>query len=121
MFEICDDCFQRREMLSNFAERFEEVMWRNVTEGESTGGVEKGTPSIEPAKKCHKWIIRKGMQQQANCLEAVVTHTVWNATRASADPQFIKCRRCGAEHETQTHKFWECPANKLIESKDVKD
>ena len=59
-------------------------------------------------------MIRNGMQQQANCLEAVVTHTVWNATRASADPQFRKCRRCGAEQETLKHRIWECPVNKLI-------
>ena len=66
-------------------------------------------------------MIQNGKQQQANCLEAVVTHTVWNATRASADPQFRKCRRCGAEQETLKDRYWECAANKEIESKDVKD
>ena len=82
------DGFARREMLWRFAERFETVMWRNITPGEATGGTEKGTPCLEPAKKCHSWLTKQGRQQQANCLEAAVTHTVWNATRASADPQF---------------------------------
>ena len=75
----------------------------NITEGRATGDIEKGTPCLEAAKKCHRWMVRHGRQQQANCLEAVVTHTVWNATRASADPQFRKCRRCGATHETLKH------------------
>ena len=37
-------------MLEVLRQRFEARMWQNVTEGEATGGLEKGTPSLEQVK-----------------------------------------------------------------------
>ena len=100
--------------------KFAERMWARVTPGEATGGLESGIPCLETAKKCHRHLVRCGMQKQANCLEAVVGHTVWNAGRATTVPEFAKCRRCGAGTETLKHRFWERPANKEIDSDDVR-
>ena len=100
--------------------RYADLMWTKVTPGEATGGLEHGTPCLEQAKKCHAHLVRCGKQQQANCLESVVGHTVWNAGRATSVPENAKCRRCGAENETLRHRFYECPANKDIDSEDVR-
>ena len=43
---------------------------------EATGGLEMGAPSLETAKKGPPKMIREGKAQQANCLGAVVAHTV---------------------------------------------
>lgn len=59
--------------------------------------------------------------QQANCQEAVVALAVWNAMRASADPQYRNCWRRGADLGTLDHRFWECPENEKIEAEDVKE
>ena len=49
-----------------------------------------------------------------------MSHTVLNVARATANPLYAKCRRCGEAKETFKHRFWECPANKLIDSDDVR-
>ena len=50
-----------------------------------------------------------------------MAHTVRNAARASADAQYRKRRRCGADLETLDQRFWECPENQKIEEEDVKE
>ena len=70
--------------------RYADLMWSKVTPGEATGGLEHGTPCLEQAKKCHTHLVRCGKQQQANCLEAVVGHTVWNAGRAKSNPEYAR-------------------------------
>ena len=67
-----DDGLLRREMPDNFADRSTTIVWQNVTLSEAAGGWEKGTSCIDQAKKAHKRLTRRGRQQQANCLEAVV-------------------------------------------------
>ena len=69
--------------------------------------------------KAHKWLIGRGRLQQANCLEAIVTHTERNATRAAADPQHRKSRRCGCSQETLRRLYWDYDANKDIKDDDV--
>ena len=68
----------RNIILRNFEKRFETLMWTGITKGEATGGIEEGTPCLATAKRCHTRMIRQGKMQQANCLEAVVAHTIWN-------------------------------------------
>lgn len=109
-----------QDIMEVLTTRFANLMWSKVTPGEATGGLEHGIPSLEQAEKWHAHLVRCGKQQQANCLEAVVGHTVWNAGRATTNPLYAKYRRCGADHETLKHRFWECPANKLIDSDDVR-
>jgi len=40
----------RQDLLEALITRFEERMWRNISSGEATGGLEKGIPSMEQAK-----------------------------------------------------------------------
>ena len=109
----------RQDLMDTLSTRFEERMWRNVSHGEATGGLEKGIPSMEQAKKCHKWMRKTGRRDQARCAESIAIHGVWNATRAHADPKLQICVRCGAAPETLKHRYWECEKNKDIEADDV--
>ena len=71
--------------------------------------------------QCRAVPFRQGRFNQANCVEATLAHTVWNGTRAAADPEHRKCKRCGGkEYETLKHRYWECEANKKIECDDVR-
>ena len=49
-----DQNVERQDLMEVLSTRFEERMWKNVIEGEATGGLEKGIPSMEIAKKCNK-------------------------------------------------------------------
>lgn len=94
-------------------------MWKVVTQGEATGGLELGSPSLEQVKKCQQWLIKKGRGDQAKCAEPIAIHSVWNAARLHADPVLQQCSRCGKEVETLGHRFWECIENAKIDSDDV--
>merc|ERR1712086_35842 len=69
--DIDDNVAVRRDVIKTLNTRFAERMWKNVTPGEATGGLEHGIPCLETAKKCHAWMLRCGHVKQANCLEAV--------------------------------------------------
>ena len=69
-----DPNVERQDLMEVLSTRFEERMWKNVTEGEAAGGLEKGTPSIKPAKKCHKWLRKVGRRDQARCAESIAIH-----------------------------------------------
>ena len=118
--EVDESVSMRQSILEVLTTRYANLMWSKVTPGEATGGLEQGIPCFEQARKCHAHLVRCGKHQQANCLEAVIGHTVWNASRATSVPEHAKCRRCGAENETLRHRFWVCPANKDIDSEDVR-
>ena len=94
-------------------------MWQNVTEGDATGGLEKGTPSLEQMQKCQRWLNKKGRGDQATCEGPIATHGVWNVARLHKDKTPQLCSRCGKETETLRHRFWECCENKKINSEDV--
>ena len=103
-------------MMSVLNKSFEERMWENVTEGEATGGLQRGTPSLEQIKKCQRWLIKKGRGGQAKCAESVaIIHGVWNTARLHKDKTLQMCSRCGKETETLRHRFWECCDNKKID------
>ena len=104
----------RQDLLEALSTRFEGRMWRNISSGEATGGLEKGIPSMEQAKKCHKWMRKTGRRDQARCAESIAVHGVWNATRAHADKKLQMCERCGEAPETLKHRYWECAKNKDI-------
>ena len=73
------------------------------------------------AKKCYKLHIRQGKRQQANCLETIVVHGIWNNARAHKDEDQKECKRCGkGKEETLKHRYYECEANERIDSDDVK-
>ena len=74
---VNDDGLLRREILDKFADRFTTIMSPNVPPGEATDVLEEGAPCLGQAKKAHNRLTRGGRQPQANCLEAVVSHTVW--------------------------------------------
>ena len=95
----------RQELLDGLRCRFEARMWTKVTQGEATGGQEKGTPSLEQAKKSQSWLVMKGERQQANCLEPIVLHSVWNAARLHAGPTLRQCKKCGEGVETLRHRY----------------
>ena len=64
----------RQELLGVLSKGFEERMWQNVTEGEATGGLEKGTPRLEQMKKCQRWLNKVGRGDQAKCAESIAIH-----------------------------------------------
>ena len=66
-----DQKVERQDLMEVLSTRFEERMWKNVTEGEATGGLEKGTPSMEFAKKCHTCLRKIGRRGQARCAESI--------------------------------------------------
>ena len=114
-----DQNVRRREMLEVLIQSFKTRMWQNVTEGEATGGLEKGTPSLEQVKRCQRWLNKKGRGDQAKCAESIAIHGVWNAARLHTDKTLHICSRCGKDVETLKHRFCECCENKKIESEDV--
>ena len=62
---VSGDPIGRKIIIDNFTERFAIIMWQSVTQGEAAGGLEdNAAPSLEPAKQCHKWVIRQGRPQQ---------------------------------------------------------
>ena len=85
----------RHEMLEVLRQRFEARMWQNVTGGEATGGLEKGTPSLEQVKQCQRWLNKRGRGDQAKCAESFAIHGVWNAARLHTDKTLQMCGRCG--------------------------
>ena len=42
-------------------------------------------------------------------LQAAVAHNIWCSLRATDDPLFMKCTRCGQGDETLLHRRWACP------------
>ena len=95
----------RLELMDGLRDRFESRMWTNVTHGEAIGGLEKGTRSLEQAKKCQHWLRRKGKGDQARCLESIFAYSVWNAARLHVDPALRQYRGCGNGIETLRHIF----------------
>ena len=95
----------RQELMDRLRCSFEARVWTTVTQREATGGLEKGTASFEQAKKCQQWLVRKGRTDQANCLEPIVVHSVWNAARLHADPELRQCKKCGKGAETLKHRY----------------
>ena len=85
-----DRSIGRQEMLEVLRQRFEERMWQNVTEGEATGGLKKGIPSLEQVKKCQRWLNKKGRGDQAKCAESIAIRGVWNVARLHKD-KHCKC------------------------------
>ena len=114
-----DPNVDRQDLLEALSTRFEERMWRNISSGEASGGLEKGIPSMEQAKQCHKWMRETGKRDQARCAESIAVQGVWNATRAHADKKQQMCGRCGEEPETLRHRYWECVKNKDIDAEDI--
>ena len=42
-------------------------------------------------------------------MQAAVTHNIWCSSRATDDPLFTQCTRCGQGDETLLHRHWACP------------
>ena len=63
-------------------------------------------------------------QYQYKCtLEAIMTATIWTAQRVHDINTQVSpiCPRCGAESETDLHRYWQCKANNNIEDEAVQD
>ena len=109
-----------REILDKFTDKFTTIMWHNVANGEATGGLENGAPSLETKKKRRKSLKTRDRHQQVNCLGAFVTHSIWNAKKLAADPKHRICRRCGEGHATLKSRSWESKVNDKIVADNVK-
>ena len=64
---------------------------------------------MQPTKKIDHRLLAEGRVQEAMALQAAVTHNVWCASRATDDPLFMQCPRCGHDKETLLHRHWTCP------------
>lgn len=101
---------QREEHLQWIEDRLAEHMWTHVATHEANSGLWSGEgPLMEPTKKIHHRLMVEGRIQEAMALQAAVTHKIWCASRATDDPLFMQCPRCGDPKETLLRRHWFCP------------
>ena len=57
------------------------------TPHEANGGLDQGRPDLSHTKRVHKKLLAQGLVKQAQALEAIVVHNVWNASRERSPGQ----------------------------------
>jgi hypothetical protein len=91
------------DIVGAIKETAEMANWKGAAAHHLGGGLEEGTPSMEPARAARKWLTRRGRATEAKALDMVVCGGAWHGGRANLRR---KCR-CGQE-ETPFHRYWGC-------------
>jgi hypothetical protein len=112
-----------KEILHRLEEDLEAKLWQEASTTRKGAGLEKGTPHFGPAAKAHADFVKKGEHKIAKAVELIVCNKVWTKQRLLEAELITEedalCDRCGECIETDLHRYYECQANRCIDSDDV--
>ncbi len=111
-----EDLSARREILDAVQADAERKVWEAASGHFLGGGLQRGRPTLEPARKARRWLVKHGLLDQARALDSIVCGSAWPGGRGGI---VIKCE-CGAV-ETPWHRYWGCELLNDMDDEAVKD
>ncbi len=105
-----------REIVDAVQVEAEAKAWRNAAHHYLGAGLDLGKPTLEPARKARRSLMKDGLHDYARALDCVVTGAAWPGGREGLQR---KCE-CG-KWETAWHKYWGCDRLKEMDCDEIKD
>ena len=89
-----------------FLPTLNKMKWSKASEHWLGEGLKEGNPNFEPVLKAKRYLMRKGLYDQARALDSIVCGACVTADRCPEMAGLV-CK-CGAD-DTAWHRFWGCP------------
>ena len=96
--------YEIKKIADTVAEAYEEEQWVHAARHHLGGGLERGTPSLEVARKMRKHLAKNEMWERITALDAVVCCGSVHHHRFKLPGT---CFRCEAE-DSAWHRYWAC-------------
>jgi len=106
-----------QDVISAFALAVNRRRWRDAAAHFLGRGLEAGVPSLEPAVKARRRLVKVADPSRARALDMVVCGSAWMGGRNGLK---CKCKWCGAD-ETPLHRYWTCPRLDDLNDQFIKD
>ena len=111
--------FESEMVIRRFGRDVETSIWKEAASHYMGMGLEKGTPSLEPAKATRRKLVKDGRYKEAAALDKLVCGGAWFHGRGKAGQEIHRtCHRCGSPL-TAWHGLWSCPHLKQHQAREV--